>query len=83
MNIKIYSSQGCFYCEQATQLCDRAEVDYEKITVGQDITLQDFQELYPNVVQYPHVIIDDKVIGGLVPFAKYFLKEGLVSARKS
>ena len=82
MDIKIYSSPGCFYCEKAIELCDRAGVEYKKIIVGGDITLQEFQVLFPNVSQYPHVTIDDKVIGGLVPFAKYFITEGLVSARK-
>ena len=31
---------------------------------------------------FPHVIIEGEVVGGLVEFAKYFIKEGIVSARK-
>ena len=28
-NIKIYTQEGCFYCDQMKELCKRAEVEYE------------------------------------------------------
>ena len=79
MDIKIYTSPGCFYCDQAKELCKRAEVEYESIEIGTDITRTEFLELYPGVDTSPHIIIDGKVIGTLVDTAKYFLKEGLIS----
>ena len=82
MDIKIYSSPGCFYCDQAKELCKRAEVEYESIEIGTDITRTEFLELYPGVQTSPHIIIDGKVVGSLIETAKYFLKEGLISANK-
>jgi len=82
MNIKIYTSPGCFYCDQAKELCKRAKVEYESIEIDKDITRQDFLTLYPGVITSPHIIIDGQVIGGLVETAKFFLKEGLVSVNK-
>ena len=82
MDIKIYGSVGCFYCEQMKELCKRAEVEYEYLVIDQDITRDEFLKIYPGVITTPHVIIDGEVIGGLVEAAKYFIKEGLVSARK-
>ena len=82
MDIKIYSSPGCFYCDQAKELCKRAEVEYESIEIGTDITREDFLKLYPGVQTSPHIIIDGKVVGSLMETAKYFLKEGLISANK-
>ena len=82
MDIKIYSAPGCFYCDQAKELCKRAEVEYEFIEIGTDITREDFLKLYPGVQTSPHIIIDGKVVGSLMETAKYFLKEGLVSANK-
>ena len=79
MNITIYTTPGCFYCVQAKELMERAGVEYELLELGKDITRDEFLELYPNVYASPHIIIDGKVIGGLVDVAKYFLKEGLVS----
>ena len=82
MEILIYTTSGCFYCDQAKQLCDRANVDYQTKEVGVDIPREDFTKLYPHVTGYPYVIIDGKEIGGLVETAKFFLKEGLVSVNK-
>ena len=82
MEILIYTTSGCFYCDQAKQLCDRANVDYQTQEVGVDIPREDFTKLYPHVTGYPYVIIDGKEIGGLVETAKFFLKEGLVSVNK-
>ena len=82
MNIKIYSSPGCFYCEQMKELCKRAEVEYEEQVMGKDMTQEEFQKLYPEVQGFPFVIINGEEIGGGVESAKYFIKEGLVSANK-
>ena len=82
MEILIYTTSGCFYCEQAKKLCEKANVDYRTQEVGVDITREDFLKLYPHVKAYPYVIIDGKEIGGLVETAKFFLKEGLVSVNK-
>jgi|TARA_B100002019_G_scaffold284415_1_gene292043 glutaredoxin len=78
MDIKIYTTQGCFYCDQIKELCKRAEVEYEAL----ELDSKRLTELYPNATSYPWVIIDGKEIGGLVETAKFFLKEGMVSVRK-
>ena len=82
MEILIYTTSGCFYCDQAKQLCGRANVDYQTIEVGVDMTREDFTKLYPHVIGSPFVIIDGNEIGNLVDLAKHFLKEGLVSVNK-
>ena len=78
MNIKIYTSRGCFYCDQMKELCKRADLEYESIEISSD----ELSALYPKAMSYPYVIIDGEEIGGLVEAAKHFIKEGLVSARK-
>jgi len=82
MEILIYTTSGCFYCDQAKKLCERANVDYQTKEIGIDITREDFTKLYPHVNSSPYVIIDGNEIGGLVETAKFFLKEGLVSVNK-
>ena len=78
MDIKIYTQEGCFYCEQMKELCKRAEVDYE----SEEIDSEQLSKLYPEATSYPYVIIDGEEIGGLVEAAKHFIKAGLVSARR-
>ena len=78
MDIKIHTTDGCFYCDQMKELCNRAEVEYETVYTPAD----ELRRLFPNSTGYPWVIIDGEEIGGLVEAAKFFLKEGLVSANK-
>jgi len=78
MDIKIHTTEGCFYCDQMKELCKRAEVEYKTVETPAD----KLREMFPNSTGYPWVIIDGKEIGGLVEAAKFFLKEGLVSANK-
>ena len=78
MDIKVYSTDGCFYCEQMKELCKRAELDYQEVKISN----QALSDLYPDAKSYPYVTIDGEPIGGLVETAKYFIKEGLVSANK-
>ena len=75
MDIKIYTTPGCFYCEQMKELCKRAEVEYESEEIENEV----LNARYPNAKSYPYVIIDGEEIGGIVEAAKYFLREGLIS----
>ena len=78
MDILIHTTDGCVYCDHMKELCGRAGVEYETVNTPQDKLL----EMYPKCQGYPWVIIDGEEIGGLVEAAKFFLKEGLVSANK-
>jgi len=82
MEIKAYTSPGCFYCDQLKELFKRAEVDYEAIVVGGDYTQEQFKQGFPDATGFPYVIIDGERVGGLVETAKLFLQKGIVSSRK-
>ena len=49
MDIKIYTTPGCFYCEQMKELCKRAEVEYE----SEEIESEVLNARYPNAKSYP------------------------------
>ena len=82
MEILIYTTSGCFYCDQAKKLCERANVNYQTKEIGVDISKEDFTKLYPHDIGSPFIMIDGNEIGTLVDLAKHFLKEGLVSVNK-
>ena len=82
MEIIIYTTEGCFYCEKIKELCLRANVEYTSYLVGSDLSQQDFLTKYPLAQGYPYVIVDGEVVGGLVETARLFLKKGLVSSGK-
>ena len=82
MEIIAYTTPGCFYCDKLKELFQRAQVDSTIITIGTDVTREEFKESFPDVQSFPHVIIDGETIGGLVETAKLFLQKDLVSSTK-
>jgi len=81
MEIKAYTSPGCFYCDQLKELLKRAKLDANVILINND-NKEQFRKEYPQVGSFPYVIIDGENIGGLVETAKFLVKRGLVSAKK-
>lgn len=80
MDIKVYTSPGCFYCTQLKELFKRANItEYEEkvCSSGDEVRVD-----YPDADSFPYVIIDGKEVGGLVQTAQIFLERGLVSAKK-
>jgi len=82
MEIVAYTNPGCSHCTTLKKLFKRAAVSYTEVSIGRDITAEDFRLQYPFAIGYPYVTIDGKEIGGLVETAKLFLEKGLVEAPK-
>jgi len=83
MEIIAYTTKGCFYCDRLKDLFFRANVNSTLVSVGTDITREEFMDRFPHATGYPYVIIDGEPIGGLVETAKLFLEKGLVSSKKN
>ena len=92
MEITAYTTADCFYCYQLKELFKRAEIEYTVIEVIDNhsdpserpgtIRRGAFARDFPDVLGFPHVIIDGKSVGGLVNTAKILVSKGLVSAKK-
>jgi glutaredoxin len=83
MDITIYTTSGCTYCEKIKELMKRANVEATQILVGKDISLPEFKMKYPFASGFPYTIVDEKEIGGLVETVKLFVEKGLVSSKKT
>ena len=79
-NIKVYSTDGCFYYDQMRLLMQKANLSFDEFKID-DGNRDAFMEKYPDAKGYPYVIIDDKPIGGLVETAKELIKKGFINAR--
>lgn len=80
MKIKLYTAIGCVHCTHIKTLFTRANLEWEEIEIGKDISIEQFKSKYPSVDATPFVIIDDQEYVGIVDVAKKFLKEGIVQA---
>ena len=85
MNITAYTIDDCFYCEQLYELISRTNMQSNTnfIKVGSDLSRSQFKEIHPDARGFPHVIIDDESVGGLVETAKLFLEKGLITSKKN
>lgn len=82
MEITSYTLTGCPSCNHLKELFKRANVQYEEIVLRVDMSIEDFQQIYPSIGNFPYVIIDGEPVGGLLETVKLFVKEGLVSSKK-
>ena len=82
MDITAYTSPGCKHCTTLKKLFTRAKVNYNNVTVGDDISRSAFMQQFPMADGFPYVVIDGKAVGGLVETARLFLERGLVERKK-
>jgi glutaredoxin len=67
------------------ELLDRADLQYTEVLVS-SLPAEEKKELkekYSDMISYPYAVIDNELIGGLVPVAKLLLQKGLVSSGKN
>ena len=50
MDITVYTVDGCHYCSQIKELFRRANLDFKKVKVGEDITRDEFLEKLSSIV---------------------------------
>jgi len=82
MEITAYTLPGCSSCTTLKELFKRANVSYEEKIVKEDISLEEFTQLYSSVRAFPFVVVDGEPLGGLVDTVKLFVQQGLVSSTK-
>ena len=60
--IKIYTSDNCWYCDQAKRLLDGKDATYEEIDVSNNPEI--LQEKCPGQRTVPQIFINSEYIGG-------------------
>jgi glutaredoxin len=80
MEIKIYTQPGCSHCTHIRTLLGRANLNWQELILGQDISLEVFRSTYPSVNGVPFVVMDGESFYQITDVAKKLLKEGLIQA---
>ncbi len=77
MKAKVYSKVKCPYCVKAIELLESKGHEIEKLTVNEDISVDDFKEVVyqktgsvPQTV--PQIFINDEYIGGHDDLVSHF-----------
>ena len=64
MKFKIYSKDGCSYCEQVKKLMNTLCLDFVVYNLGTDFSKDDFYYEFGEGSTFPQVVVNDDNIGG-------------------
>ena len=64
--IEIYAREtpSCSFCIAAVNLCESKGLEYKKLVLHRDFSLETFSMEFYNARTFPQIKIDDKAIGG-------------------
>lgn len=68
--ITVYTKENCPHCVKAKNLLGGYGLEYAEITIGKDISREDFLEMFPNVRTVPQVVMHGEHVGGYEDLAK-------------
>lgn len=60
----LYTKDNCSYCIKAKSLLTLEKMSYEEVTIGKDITREEFISMYPNQKSVPLIFVNGEKIGG-------------------
>lgn len=77
--LTVYSKVNCPYCEAIEKLFKMKEFDYNKLTLNQHFTQDEFVKLFGKDATFPQVLDDSgNPIGGATETVVYLKVRGLV-----
>ncbi len=62
--IKIWSKPNCIFCDKAVNLCKLKNLEYEKLMLNEDYSMEDLLESFPDAKTFPQITMDGAYIGG-------------------
>ena len=70
----VYSKSGCGFCDRLTEFMDSKDVHYEKFTLDNDFTREEFIDKFGYNSTFPQVHINNKNIGGMKDTVRYMME---------
>ncbi len=79
MNIVMYTRTNppCPMCMQAKALANSKNYKFENIDIGKDISVEEFQSIFPAARAVPLILVDGEIVGGFNEFKNYLLSRSL------
>ena len=66
VNVTIYGSDGCGFCEKAVDLAEELCLDYTYVDAND--AMIEFSRLFPGAKTVPQILVDEEWIGGYSDF---------------
>ena len=74
----VYSKDGCVFCDRLTQFMDKKGISYEKFTLGEDFSTEEFVEKFGTGSTFPQVNMAYTNIGGMKDTVRYLVENKIV-----
>ena len=74
----VYSKDGCVFCDRLTQFMDKKGISYEKFTLGEDFSTEEFVEKFGTGSTFPQVNMAYTNIGGMKDTVRYLMENKMV-----
>ncbi len=69
--IKIWSKPNCIFCDKAVNLCKLKNLEYEKLMLNEDYSMEDLLESFPDAKTFPQITMDGEYIGGFTELSTH------------
>ena len=74
----VYSKTGCGYCDRLIQFMDKKGVEYEKFSLGDDYSVEEFLSKFGRGSTFPQVNYKNQNLGGMRETVRYMVENKLV-----
>lgn len=84
MKAIIYSMRGCGYCTKMKEVMKRADIEYEEKMLHVNITHEEYFDKegpHPGKNNFPQLVIDGQLIGGLTDTVRYLVENKLLTKK--
>jgi glutaredoxin 3 len=77
MGYRIYSKEGCSFCDDAIELLQAQKQPYVEMVLNHDITRDELLAKFPEAKTLPIILCDGEMIGGFTDLERHLLNKGL------
>ena len=74
----VYSKDGCGFCDKLTNFMEQKGVQYEKFSLGEDFTSEEFVDRFGYNSTFPQVVFENQRVGGMKDTEPYLLDNKIV-----
>ena len=74
----VYSKDGCGFCDRLTDFMESKGVTFEKFTLDNDFTREEFIEKFGYNSTFPQVLFNHNKLGGMKDTVRYLADHELI-----
>ena len=78
MVFKVYSKNGCPYCNKVEKVLQLAELQHVVYKLGTDFDREEFYSKFGEGSTFPRVTMDEEIIGGCSETVKFLREKNIV-----